>query len=101
MFTMLVHVFGISGALYHTVQSNVPYSHPVFGLKIVIFTPKLLNIVYHMEIILWVYYTIPFGFSLFRYFGASLINFNYFVWLLITDEGLNSTRNAHLVHIVN
>ena len=39
-------------------------------------------------VILWVYYTIPFGFSLFRHFGASLFNFlNYFVWLRITDEG--------------
>ena len=46
-------------------------------------------------VILWVYYTIPFGFSLFRYFAASLINFlNYFVWLMV------STRNAHLVHAV-
>ena len=40
-------------------------------------------------IISWVYYTIPNGFSLFRHFSASLINFlNYFVWLRITDEGL-------------
>ena len=39
-------------------------------------------------VILWVYYTIPFGFSLFRHFLASLFNFlNYFDWLRITDEG--------------
>ena len=35
-----------------------------------------------------VYYTVPFGLSLFRHFWASLFNFlNYFVWLRITDEG--------------
>ena len=39
-------------------------------------------------IILWVYYTIPFGLSLFRHFWTSLDNFwNYFVWLRITKEG--------------
>ena len=41
-------------------------------------------------VILWVYYTIPFGFSLYLgTFGASIFNhlFNYFVWLRITDEG--------------
>ena len=40
-------------------------------------------------VILWVYYTIPFGFNLvFWHFLASLFNFlNYFVWLRITDEG--------------
>ena len=44
---------------------------------------KLIEIV-----IVWVYYTIPFGFSLFRYFLAPLIIFlNYFVWLRITGEG--------------
>ena len=44
---------------------------------------------WHIEIvILWVYYTIPFGFSLFRHF--LVINFQLFilnVWLMITDEG--------------
>ena len=39
-------------------------------------------------VILWVYYTVPFGLSLFRYFWTSLFLFlNYFVWLRITDEG--------------
>ena len=39
-------------------------------------------------IILWVYYTIPFGFRVVRHFWASLFNWlNYFVWLRITDEG--------------
>ena len=44
---------------------------------------KLIEIV-----ILWVYYTIPFGFSLFRHF--LVITFQLFilhVWLRITDEG--------------
>ena len=44
---------------------------------------KLLEIV-----ILWVYYTIPFGLRLFRYFRDIIFNFrNHFVWLRITDEG--------------
>ena len=41
-------------------------------------------------VILWVYYTIPFSFSLFGDIWASLFNLNflnYFVWLRITDEG--------------
>ena len=38
--------------------------------------------------ILWVYYTIPFGFTLFGHFWAYIFNFlNYFLWLRITDEG--------------
>ena len=41
---------------------------------------KLIEIV-----ILWVYYTIPFGLSFFRYFFA--LFFNNFLWLRITDEG--------------
>ena len=38
---------------------------------------------------LWVYYTIPFGFTLFRQFLASLNShiLNYFIWLRITEEG--------------
>ena len=37
---------------------------------------------------LWVSYTFPCSFSLFRYFGGTIFNFlNYFVWLRITDEG--------------
>ena len=44
---------------------------------------KLIEIV-----ILWVYYTIPFGFRLFWHFWASIFNFwIYFVWVRITDEG--------------
>ena len=44
---------------------------------------KLIEIV-----ILWVYYTIPNGFSLFRHFlGITFHLFKYFVWLRITDEG--------------
>ena len=47
---------------------------------------------YALELIeivnLWVYYTIPFRFSFFRHFLASLFNFShYFLWLRITDEG--------------
>ena len=39
-------------------------------------------------VILWVYYTIPFGFTLFWQFLASLLNIiNYVVWLRISDEG--------------
>ena len=44
---------------------------------------KLIEIV-----IVWVYYTIPFGFSLFRQFWAFIFNFrNDIVRLRITDEG--------------
>ena len=40
------------------------------------------------NIILRVYYTIPFGFSFFGHFLALFFNFyNYFLWLRITDEG--------------
>ena len=39
-------------------------------------------------VICWVYYTIPFGFSLIRLFlGISFQRLNYVVWLRITDEG--------------
>ena len=39
-------------------------------------------------VILWVCYTIPFGFTLFWHFWAYLNNLlNYFLWLRITDEG--------------
>ena len=55
---------------------------------------KLIEIV-----ILWVYYTIPFGFSLFRHFWDNTFNFwNDFVWLRITDER-SVPENAHMVHI--
>ena len=40
-------------------------------------------------VIFGVYYTIPFGSTLFWHFGAYFFNFlNYFLWLRITDEGL-------------
>ena len=40
------------------------------------------------RVILWVYYTIPFGFSLIWHFGVIIFNvWNYFVWPRITDEG--------------
>ena len=39
-------------------------------------------------VILWVYYTMPFGFSLILHFQAIFFNvWNRFVWLRITDEG--------------
>ena len=41
-------------------------------------------------VILWVYHTIPFGFSLFLALLSIIFQplLNYFVWLRITDEGL-------------
>ena len=43
---------------------------------------KLIQIV-----ILWIYYTIPFGFTLFWHFYSYIFNLlNYFLWLRITDE---------------
>ena len=36
----------------------------------------------------WVYYTIPYGFDLFRHFlGITFHLFKFFVWLRITDKG--------------
>ena len=49
------------------------------------FSSYILN---KMKVVLWVYYTIPFGFSLFRHF--LVITFQFFIphfWLRITDEG--------------
>ena len=46
---------------------------------------KLIEIV-----ILWIYYTIPFGFSFFRHFWDIIFQpfqLPYFLWLRITDEG--------------
>ena len=55
------------------------FEHP----SVLIFCLKLIEIV-----ILWVYYTIPFGWSLFlALFGITFQLFNYFVWLRITEEG--------------
>ena len=57
---------------------------------------KLIEIV-----ILWIYYTIPFGFSFFRHFWD--IIFQPFQLLPLAKDhwrGFN-TRNAHMVHIVN
>ena len=52
-------------------------------------------------VILWVYYTTPFGFSLFWHFCN--ITFQLFKLLCLAKDhwwGL-STRNAHMVHIFN
>ena len=39
-------------------------------------------------VMLWVYYTIPFGVNFFRHFWDIFFNlFNYFLWLRITDDG--------------
>ena len=51
-------------------------------------------------VILWVYYTISFGFSFFRHFWD--ISFQPFQLLSLAKDhwrGFN-TRNAHMVHIV-
>ena len=51
--------------------------------SIKIFRVKLTEIV-----ILWVYYTIPFCFSLiYHFWDITFQLFNYFVWIRITDEG--------------
>ena len=43
--------------------------------------------VYGAHVYLWVYYTIPFGFSLFWHFWVNIFYFwNPFVWWKITDE---------------
>ena len=51
-------------------------------------------------VILWVYYNIPFRFSLFWHFWSFLFNFG--TTCLAQDHWWGfSTRNAHIVHIVN
>ena len=52
-------------------------------------------------VILWVYYTIPFGFILFRHFWS--ITFHLFKLLCLANDHWRGfiTRNAHMVHIVN
>ena len=61
--------------------------------------------VYHLKLfeifILWVYYTIPFGFSLFRQF--LIITFQLFKFHCLAKDHWRgfSTRNAHMVHNVN
>ena len=52
-------------------------------------------------VILWVYYTIHFGFSLFWHFWG--INFQLLELLSLAKNHWRgfSTRNAHMVHIVN
>ena len=65
---------------------------------------KLIEIV-----ILWVYYTIPFGFSLFRHFGYHIFTFQIHIHIstfkllrLAKDHRRGFiTRNTHMVHIVN
>ena len=55
----------------------------VFFFRIYLKLLKLIEIV-----ILWVDYTIPISYSIFGTFRISLSNFwNYFVRLMITDEG--------------
>ena len=59
-------------------------------------SPKLIDIV-----ILWVYYTIPFGFSLFWHFFCHYF-WTFYTTCLAKDHWRGfSTRNAHIVHIVN
>ena len=52
-------------------------------------------------VILWVYYTIPFGFSLFLHFWG--IDFQLLKLLCLAKDHWRgfSTQNAHMVHVVN
>ena len=52
-------------------------------------------------IILRVYYTIPFGFSLLRHFFSSFFHFLKLLCLAKDYWRGFSTRNAHMVHVVN
>ena len=73
------YTFSLSGAFIFETKFDVVEKLLIY------YVLKLTEIV-----ILWVYYTIPFGLSLFfGTFWASLFNFllKYFVWLRITDEG--------------
>ena len=77
----------------HIVQSNIVSTINIIDIYVTLFSSfhKLFSVLKLTEIvILWVYYTIPFGFSLFfDTFWASLFIFllKYFVWLRITYEG--------------
>ena len=65
-------------------SSTVDFDWFVVFESIKIFRMKLTEIV-----ILWVYYTVPFGFSLFWHSRVNIFYFwNHFIWRRITDEGL-------------
>ena len=52
-------------------------------------------------VILWVYYTIPFGYSLFWHFWGITFQFRkYFVWLRITDEGLVAEMSIWSIFLI-
>ena len=52
-------------------------------------------------VILWIQYTVPFGFSLLRHFLVIAFQLlNYFVWLRISDDGY-MPEIGHIVHNVN
>ena len=68
----------------------------VYVTKLSIFCVELIE-----TVILWVYYTIPHGFSLFRHFWE--ITFQLLKLLCLAQDHWRGycTRNAHMVHIVN
>ena len=67
----------------HVTTLHILKSWPISQL-VGIKTPQRL----HGIVILWVYYTILFGFTLFKLFWVIIFNFwNHFVWLRITEEG--------------
>ena len=81
-----------------------PSSMGDFGGFVAFGEHKIFRVLKFIDIvILWVYYTIPFGLTLFfSLFGITSHLCNYFVWQRITDGGGGvSTRNAHMVHIAN
>ena len=74
--------------------------HDVTSLRVLVeYVISVLNL--NEIIILWVYYTIPFGFSLFRHFWDITVKPLYLLCLNEAHWWWFSTRNVHMVHIVN
>ena len=81
MYTSL-QPLGEKGTCSHVLRSTSVDSQRFVSIMLKFLVLKCIVIV-----ILWVNYTISFGFILFWHFLASLLNFlSYFVWLRITDE---------------
>ena len=70
-------------------------------IRSVLIASKFSVLTFTEILILWIYYTIPFGFSLFWHFWG--INFQFLKLLCLAKDHWRgfSTRNAHIVHIVN
>ena len=78
-----------------------PSSTVDFGWFVAFESIKIFRVKIDLNCNLWVYYTIPFGFSWFRHFWV--ITFQLFKSHSLAKDHWRGfiTRNAHMVHIVN